>query len=147
MAQTAVLQQSNSFLARCSLDLSTRLHQVVDPAHMGPELSFRAATEDWLGIVGLAIARIEQGNGAEAALRELRGLLLELQGMVARDPGIRMAADDLSAAATAVVASRSAESALVDVRCRRLLREANARLRDRLASARPSAKARLSGLN
>ena len=147
MAQAATLQQSNTFLARCSLELSTRLHDVADPASTGPELSFRAATEDWLSIVGLAISRIEQGNGAETALRELRALLLELEGMVARDPGLRMEADDLNNAATAVVASRSATSALVDVRCRRLLREANTRLRDRLASARPSAKARFSGLN
>lgn len=147
MAQTAVLQRSHTFLARCSLDLSTRLHEVAGPADQGPELPFRAATEDWLSVVGLAIARIEQGDDAGAALRELRGLLVELEGMVARDPGIRMAADDLGAAATAMVASRSAASALVDVRCRRLLREANARLRDRLASARPGAKARLPGLN
>ena len=57
-----------------------------------------------------------------------------------------MAADDLYAAATALVSDKSIGSAVGDVRRWRLLREADARLRARLSSAQPSEKARSSGL-
>ena len=112
-----------------------------------PERSFRIATDGLLGSMGELIARIEHGDGPEAALRELWATLLGLTTMVARDPGIRMAADDLHAAAMALVSDRSFELAGVDVRRRRLLKEAHARLRDRLATAKPNAQPRLSNLN
>ena len=67
--------------------------------------------------------------------------------MTLHDPGVKMAADDLYESAAALVAARSVGPAGVDVRRWRLLKEANARLRTRLASAQPSEKARLLGLN
>jgi hypothetical protein len=100
-----------------------------------------------LGLIEQAIARIKQGEGAQAALRELWATLQGLEAMVARDPGMKMAAVDLHEAAAALVASRSAGPDGVDVRRWRLLTEADARLRTRLAAAQPSEKARLLGLN
>ena len=140
MARTAAPERTNPFLTRCNLQPSTPLHEVADPAVSRPELAFRIAADELLGTVAEAIARIERGDGAEAALRELWAALLELKAMVARDPGIRMAADDLYAAATALVSDKSVGSAVGDVRRWRLLREADARLRARLFSARPSEK-------
>src|SRR5215203_5857889 len=147
MARTAAPERTNPFLTRCNLQPSTPLHELADPAVSRPELSFRIATDELLGTLAEAIARIQREDGAEAALRELWAALLELTAMVARDPGIRMAADDLYAAATALVAGEHARSEVGDVRRWRLLREADVRLRDRLDSARPSEKAPSSGLN
>jgi len=100
-----------------------------------------------LGLIEEAVARIEQGAGAEAALRDISATLLGLKAMIVHDPGIKMAADDLYESAAVLVAARSVGPAGVDVRRWRLLKEADARLRDRLASAQPSEKARLLGLN
>jgi len=147
MARTAAPERTNHFLTRCNLQPSTPLHEVADPAVGRPELAFRIATDERLGTVAEAIARIERRDRAEAELRELWAALLELKARVARGPGIRMAADDLYAAATALVAGERAGSEMGDVRRWRLLREADVRLRDRLASARPSEKAPSSGLN
>jgi hypothetical protein len=147
MARTAAPERTNPFLTRCNLRPSTPLHEVADPAVSKPDLAFRIAADDLLGTVAEAIARIERRDGADVPLRELWAALLELKAMVARDPGIRMAADDLYAAATALVAALTAEPDRVDVRRWRLLREADARLRARLSSARPSEKARSSGLH
>ncbi len=147
MARTAAPERCNLFLTRCNLQPSTPLHEVADPAIGRPELAFRIATEELLGTVAEAIARIERGDGAEAALRELWVALRDLKAMIVHDPGIKMAADDLYEAAAALVAARSVGPAGVDVRRWRLLKEADARLRDRLASAQPSEKARLLGLN
>jgi len=147
MARTAAPERTNPFLTRCNLQPSTPLHEVADPAVSKPELAFRIAADERLGTVAEAIARIEHGDGADVPLRELWAALLEIKAMVARDPGIRMAADDLYAAATALVSDKSVGSAVQDVRRWRLLREADARLRARLSSARPSEKARPSGLH
>jgi hypothetical protein len=116
------------------------------PAVCMPQRSFGAVTEDLLGLIEQAVARIEQGEGAEAALREMQASLLEIKAMVERDPGIRMAADDLYEAAAALVAGKSAGPDLVDIRRWRLLKEAGFRLCARLASAQPSEKARIMGL-
>ena len=84
---------------------------------------------------------------AQAALRDMSTTLLGLRAMIMHDPGIKMAADDLYDAAAALVAGQSGVPETVDVRRWRLLREADARLRTRLASAQPSEKAKLLGLN
>jgi hypothetical protein len=147
MARTAAPERPNPFLTRCNLEPSTRLHEVVEPAISRPELAFRIAMDELLGLIGQALTRIERGDGADAALRELWAALLEVKATVARDPGIRMAADDLYAAAAALVAAKSGGPETVDVRSCRLLKEADARLRDRLGSARPSEKATLLGLH
>jgi hypothetical protein len=123
------------------------LHELIEPAVSKPELAFRIALDELLGLVGQAVSRIRCGDGADAALRELWAALLELGATVARDPGIRMAADDLYEAASALVAAKSGGPERVDVRRWRLLNEAEARLRTRLGSARPSEKAKLSGLH
>ena len=147
MAGTAVPERTNPFLTRCNLQPSTPLREVADPAVSRPELAFRIAIDELLGTVAEAIARIQRGDGADVALRELWVALRELKAVVARDPGIRMAADDLYAAATTLVGGERAGSEMGTVRRWRLLREADARLRARLSSARPSNKARPSGLN
>jgi hypothetical protein len=146
MAQTAEPARPN-FFVRCNLEPSTRLEEVAEPAALTPERSLRLVTDELLGILGQAILRIKHGDRADAALRELWAVLLELKVVVARDPGIRMAADDLYAAAAALVAGQSNGPDGADVRRWRLLREADARLRERLASARPSGKARHADLN
>ena len=143
MAQTAAPERSNFFLVRCNFEPSTRLREVAELIST-PERSLRIAIDELLGIMAEAIARIEHGDGPEAALREMWATLLELEGLVVRDPGIRMAADDLYAAATALVSDKSVGPAM---RRWRLLKEAHARLRDRLATAQPSEKARRSGFN
>src|SRR4051812_35228350 len=81
-----------------------------------------------------------------AAMRELWAALSEMQTMGARDPGIRVAGDDLYGAAAAMVEAQSAGSG-VGVRHWRLLGEAEARLHDRMASARPREKAPPAGWN
>ena len=147
MARTAAPERTNLFLTRCNLQPSTPLHEVADPAIGRPELAFRVAMDELLGTVSEAIARIKCADGADAALRELWAALLKVKTTVARDPGIRMAADDLYAAAAGLVATTSAGSDGVGVRNERLLKEADVRLRARLASARPSEKAQLLGLH
>jgi hypothetical protein len=147
MARTAAPERSTLFLTRCNLQPSTPLHEVADPAVSRPELAFKIAIDEGLYLIEQAVARIKQGAGAEAALRELWAALLEVKAKVARDPGIRMAADDLYTAAAALVAATSAGSDEVSARHERLLKEADARLRDRLATARPSEKPKLFGLN
>src|SRR3954452_9044305 len=146
MAQTAEPARPN-FFVRCNLEHSTRLEEVAEPAALTPERSLRLVTDELLGILGQAILRIKHGDRADAALRELWAVLLELKVVVARDPGIRMAAEDLYEAAAAIVAGQNTGSERADVRCWRLLRDADARLRDRLASARPSGKAQPVDLN
>ncbi len=147
MARTAVPERSNLFLVRCNYEPPARTREPVEPAIGRPERSFEAATHELLGLIEQAIARIKQGEGAEAALRELWATLQGVEAIVARDPGIKMAVDDLYEAAAALVAAQSAGPDGVDVRRWRLLKGADARLRDRLASAQPSEKARLLGLN
>ena len=147
MAQTAAPERPNPFLNRCNLEPSTRLHEVVEPAVSRPELSFRVTIDELLGLIGETVTRIGHGDGPDAALRELWAVLLELEAVVARDPGISLATEDLYAAAAALVAGQSTESEWADVRRWRLLKEADARLRDRLALAQPSKKAQLLGLN
>ena len=146
MAQTAEPARPN-FFVRCNLEPSTRLEEVAEPAALTPERSLRLVTDELLGILGQAILRIKHRDRPDAALRELWAVLLELKVVVARDPGIRMAAEDLYAASAAIVAGQNTGSERADIRPWRLLRDADRRLRDRLASARPSGKARHSDLN
>jgi len=146
MARTAVPEQFHSFV-QSTAERGARKHDATAPAVSRPERSFEAATHELLGLIEQAVARIEQGAGAEAALRDISATLLGLKAMIVHDPGIKMAADDLYESAAALVAARSVGPAGVDVRRWRLLKEADARLRIRLASAQPSEKARLLGLN
>ena len=80
---------------------------MVEPAVSRPELAFKIAMDELLDLISHTVIRIRGRDGAEAALRELWAALLEVKAKVARDPGIRMAADDLYEAAAALVAARS----------------------------------------
>ena len=146
MAQTAEPARPN-FFVRCNLEPSTRLEEVAEPAALTPERSLRLVTDELLGILGQAILRIKHRDRPDAALRELWAVLQELKAVVARDPGIRMAAEDLYEAAAAIVAGQNTGSERADIRPWRLLKDADRRLRDRLASARPSGKARHADLH
>ena len=146
MARTAAPERITVFLTRCNLEPSTRLHEVAEPAVTKPELAFKITIDDLLGLTEQAVAQIKHGEEGEAALRELWAALSEMQAVVARDPGIRMAADDLYEAAVAMVEAQSAGPG-VGVRPRRLLGEAEMRLHDRMASARPREKAPPAGWN
>ncbi|KLK93947.1 hypothetical protein AA309_05575 [Microvirga vignae] len=79
------------------------------------------------------VSRIEQGS-SEVDLQDLQALLVDVAGRGKRDPGIEMAADDLFAAAAAVVTDRNSNSQPI-ARKLRLLRDAGFRLQHRLASA------------
>jgi len=120
------------------------LHEVAEPAVTKPELAFQVALDEALHLIEQAVARIKNGEGSEAALGELWAALSGVQTKVARDPGINTAADDLYDAASTVVATERAGT-VVGVRPWRLLNEADARLRARLGSARPSSKAMVLG--
>src|SRR5829696_4939622 len=76
-----------------------------------------------------AIRGIEEGVQAESALRQLWASLVEFRDLRADDPGIRMAAQDLYEAA----ALERAGAAVIDIRLWRLLKQAEERLRARLA--------------
>ena len=79
------------------------------------------------------VFRIEQGS-TEVDLHDLQTLLVDVTGGDRRDPGIEMAADDLFAAAAAVVTDRNSNSQPM-ARKLRLLRDAGFRLQHRLAGA------------
>ena len=96
--------------------------------------SLEAAIHGLLDLIEQAMVRIEEEQGVEAAVRQIWASLLQIKVVVGRDPGIRMAADDLYEAAAALVAGKGIEPGLVDIRRWRLLREADRRLRTRLGS-------------
>ena len=96
--------------------------------------SFVAAREDLLGRVERAAANIEQGE-RENDLHDLRLALIDILGLIERDPGIEAATDDLYEAAAAFLAEVTASTPLA--RHLRLLREARLRYRERLSGARP----------
>jgi hypothetical protein len=79
------------------------------------------------------VSRIERGS-TEVDLHDLQTLLVNVTGGSRRDPGIEMAADDLFAAAAAVVTDRNSNSQPM-ARKLRLLRDAGFRLQHRLAGA------------
>jgi hypothetical protein len=145
MAQTAASDRINRSFLRCNFVPTTRPPDGAKPAAKSPARSFETAKSELLDLINHAIGRIEQGAEAKAALRELWAVLLEIKAIVARDPGMRMAADDLLAAATMLATGESTDPGLVDVRRWRLLKDAETRLRTRLSSAEPSDEARLSG--
>ena len=80
-----------------------------------------------------AIRGIEEGVQAESALRQLWASLVKFRDLRADDPGIRMAAQDLYEAAALITVHQRAGAAVIDIRLWRLLRQAEERLRARLA--------------
>jgi hypothetical protein len=89
--------------------------------------------EERLAFIDPIVDGIEQGGG-EADLRDLRLLLIDTIGLLKRDPGIEAAAEDLFAAASALVSDSSSSSQPL-ARKLRLLRSAHLRLRERLNGA------------
>ena len=109
--------------------------------------SFAAAIVETLDFVERALSRVEKGDGAEEReVHNIRAYLVNTLELIERDPGIEAAADDLYATATAFVAGQGRPTDGSERRDQRLLREAFLRLREKLAGARPSDKARGMGL-
>jgi len=117
-----------------------------DPAANRSKRCFVGVTHKLLGCIEHTVARIEHQGEGEPALRALSAALLELETLVARNPVIKLAVNDLFEAAVALVAGRSVGSGVVDIRRWRLLRDATVRLRARVAVAQPSLDAGLLGL-
>jgi hypothetical protein len=108
--------------------------------------SFSEAIQMTMDLIVQATARIEQNHGEPDELHNMRAHLVELLRLMERSPGIDAAADDLDAAATGLVLTNSADGAGALARRRRLLREALLRFQQRVASAKPSEKAKRMGL-
>jgi hypothetical protein len=125
-----IAPEKANFFVRCNYDVGGpgEGHR----ATVRQEQPLKGAAHDLLAIVEQAIARIEHRDQAEAALRALWASLLEIKALRARDPGIRMAAQDLYDAAVALVNDERVEAGVVDIRRWRLLKEAHRRLRCRL---------------
>ena len=128
MARTA--PEKSNFFTRCNYDVGAPGE--VRRATVRQEQVLKSTAHGLLALVEQATVRIEQGDQAEAALRELWASLLEISALRARDPGIRMAAQDLYEAAVALVLNKRAGALVVDIRRWRLLKEAHLRLRRRL---------------
>jgi hypothetical protein len=118
----------------------------VDQARASPADPFEAMKQERLGFVERSVARIAQGDVADAALREIGAFLLDLLTLVERDPGLELAADDLYDAAAMLASGESRDSAIADARRWRLLKDAARRFRERLDAAHPSDRARRLGL-
>ena len=119
---------------------------------MSGERSFDDALADTVSFIERALARIEQQDGADAELHNIRAYLINVLELVERNPGIEAAADDLrDAAASYVLAQdgRTADGGRLELNAARgrALADAFARLRDRLLQARPSEQARHMGLS
>jgi hypothetical protein len=63
--------------------------------------SFAETTNERLTAIELVVVRIARG-GDQSDLRDLRVLLIDVMGLLKRNPGVEAAADDLYAAAAAV---------------------------------------------
>ena len=125
-----IAPEKANFFVRCNYDVGAQGES--QRATVRQEQALKGAAHDLLALVEQAIARIEQRDQAEAALRALWASLLEIRALRARDPGIRMAAQDLYEAAAALVLDERAGLGVVDIRRWRLLKEADRRLRRRL---------------
>lgn len=99
------------------------------------ETTFENAVDEMLGRLHPILLTIQQGGGEEA-LYSLQQQLVDLMGLIERNPGIEAATGDLYAAAEALVADRAACSQPI-ARKLRLLVHAHQRFRDQLAAARP----------
>ena len=106
------------------------------------ETRFTDTIEEKLALIAPMLKAIQFG-GDQAYLRELQALLRQhLAGLVVlfeRDPGLDAATVDLYAAAAAVVQDTTLASQ-PPARKRRLLKEAQARFLDRIATARPNGR-------
>ncbi len=95
--------------------------------------SLADAVYERLSSIDQVLRRIEQGTG-KAELHQLALHLVDALKLFQRNPGMEAAADDLYAAATALVAEHW-ESCRPTARVRRLLQEAHLRFCGRLGAA------------
>jgi hypothetical protein len=123
-----IAPEKSNFFVRCNYDVG----KPGEGAEGRQDQAIKGAAKSLLALVAQAIVRIEQGDRGEAALRELWASLVEIKALRARDPGIRMAAQDVYEGAAAVVVDTRTGAVVVDIRRWRLLREAHLRLRRRL---------------
>jgi hypothetical protein len=123
-----IAPEKSNFFVRCNYDVG----KPGEGAQGRQDQAIKGAAKSLLALVAQAIVRIEQGDRGEAALRELWASLVEIKALRARDPGIRMAAQDVCETAAAVVVDTRTGAVVVDIRRWRLLREAHLRLRRRL---------------
>ena len=123
-----IAPEKSNFFVRCNYDVG----KPGEGAEGRQDQAIKGAAKSLLALVAQAIVRIEQGDRGKAALRELWASLVEIKALRARDPGIRMAAQDVYEAAAAVVVDTRTGAVVVDIRRWRLLREAHLRLRRRL---------------
>jgi hypothetical protein len=91
------------------------------------------AVDDKLASIASILVSLEQGSGS-VELRDLAQHLIDAMGLFQRNPGIDAAADDLYAAAAALVADRMVGSQPL-VRKIRLFKDAHLRFRSRLLAA------------
>jgi len=99
-----IAPEKSNFFVRCNYDVG----KPGEGAEGRQDQAIKGAAKSLLALVAQAIVRIEQGDRGEAALRELWASLVEIKALRARDPGIRMAAQDVyEAAAAAVVDTRT----------------------------------------
>ncbi len=97
------------------------------------DTTFRQMIDEQLQTIGRVLSGIERGGGA-VHLRDLGLLLIEATDLPERNPGLVAAADDLYAAAEAVVRD-SHKGAQPIVRKLRLFREAHERFSSRMSGA------------
>jgi hypothetical protein len=97
-----------------------------------------ASLGDLLAQVERAAVKFEQG-GQKIDLHDLRAALIDVLGLIERDPGIEAATEDLYDAAAAFLPDVTASTPLA--RRLRLLREARFRYCERLTGARTSERA------
>jgi hypothetical protein len=104
--------------------------------------TFAEMLDERLESIELAVTWIAHG-ASESDLHDLRILLVDVMGLLQRDPGVEAAVDDLYAAAAAVVKDRPFGQQPI-VRKQRLLKDAGTRLRRQLyaAASRVGAKER-----
>jgi hypothetical protein len=102
------------------------------------------AIDEALRAIDSALSRIDETADTSAGLNDVRSHILSILWLVERNPGIEAAADDLYQAAAASM--RATADAGGASRHRRILSDASARFRARLALAAASAQARRLGL-
>ncbi len=97
------------------------------------EKSFAETIDEQLAAIERIVALLAE-DGGQADLRDLRVLLIDVIGLLKRDPGVEAAVDDLYAAARSLVVDRAVGSQPL-ARKLRLLRDARQRFHDRLIVA------------
>lgn len=97
------------------------------------EKSFAETIDERLAAIERIVAMLSE-DGGQADLRDLRIVLIDVIGLLKRDPGVEAAVDDLYAAARCLVVDREVGSQ-PQARKLRLLRDARQRFHDRLIAA------------